>query len=256
LAHLPEGGIAVFPSDDAYTYIWQQQAAGKKIMRFALQGAPDISAQAQWQDGAWQVCAQSPAGQIQYRLQIAGRHHVKNSLAALAACLGAGVPLADIAQGLEQFVAVAGRCRAVQLQWGARHLDLIDDSYNANPDSVCAAIDVLAELPGPHLLVLGDMGEVGNQGEEFHTEVGEYAAERGIETLYALGDLMRYTAAAFPGARHFANMNSLQVACLRDAPQYRSILVKGSRFMRMESVIAALQAAAQASKEEGGAYVA
>jgi UDP-N-acetylmuramoyl-tripeptide--D-alanyl-D-alanine ligase len=225
-------------------------------MRFALQGAPDISAQAQWQDGAWQVCAQSPAGQIQYRLQIAGRHHVKNSLAALAACLGAGVPLADIAQGLEQFVAVAGRCRAVQLQWGARHLDLIDDSYNANPDSVCAAIDVLAELPGPHLLVLGDMGEVGNQGEEFHTEVGEYAAERGIETLYALGDLMRYTAAAFPGARHFANMNSLQVACLRDAPQYRSILVKGSRFMRMESVIAALQAAAQASKEEGGAYVA
>ena len=256
LAHLSVDGTAVFPSDDAYAPIWQQQAAGKHILRFALQGNTDVCAQAQWQGGAWQVCAQSPAGQFHYRLQIAGRHHVKNSLAAVAACLAAGVPVAAIAQGLEQFVAVAGRCRALQLQWAGRAMDLIDDSYNANPDSVCAAIDVLAELPGPHLLVLGDMGEVGTQGEEFHTEVGEYAAERGIETLYALGDLMRYTAAAFPGARHFANMDNLQAACLRDAAQYRSILVKGSRFMRMENVIAALQTAAQASKKEGDAHVA
>lgn len=255
LLHLPADGVAVFPSDDAYAHIWQQQAAGKQMLRLAAQGAADVSAQAEWADGAWQVRAHSPAGAFAYRLQIAGRHHVKNSLAAVAACLAAGVSVAHIAQGLEQFVAVAGRCRALRLQLGTRQIDLIDDSYNANPDSVCAAIDVLAELPGPHLLVLGDMGEVGDQGEDFHTEVGEYAAERGIETLYGLGDLMRYAAAAFPGARHFASMESLQAACQRDAAQYRSILIKGSRFMRMESVIAALQAAAQ-KQEEGDAYVA
>jgi len=128
---------------------------------------------------------------------------------------------------------------------------VIDDSYNANPDSVCAAIDVLAELPGPHLLVLGDMGEVGDQGDEFHAEVGEYAAERGIETLYGLGELMRYAATAFPGARHFASMDSLQAACVRDAGRYRSILIKGSRFMKMERVLVALEAAA--SKERADA---
>jgi UDP-N-acetylmuramyl pentapeptide synthase len=110
------------------------------------------------------------------------------------------------------------------------------------------------------------MGEVGSQGEEFHTEVGEYAAERGIETLYALGDLMRYSAAAFPGARHFASMQALQAACLRDAAQYRSILIKGSRFMRMEQVLqtlqgampeAALQTAGQVQAAvQGGTYAA
>ena len=259
LLHLAADGVAVFPSDDAYAHIWQAQAAGKRSLRFAAQGTAELTAQAQWQGGAWQVRAQSPAGEFSYRLQIAGRHHVKNSLAAAAACLAAGVPIATIAQGLSAFEAVAGRCRALRVQVGERELDLIDDSYNANPDSVCAAIDVLAELPGPHLLVLGDMGEVGSKGEEFHTEVGEYAAERGIETLYSLGDLMRYAAAAFPGARHFANMESLQAACLRDAAQYRSILIKGSRFMRMERVIATLQAAGQAAvseKNEGKTNVA
>ena len=109
------------------------------------------------------------------------------------------------------------------------------------------------------------MGEVGSQGEEFHTEIGEYAAERGIESLYAIGDLMRYTAAAFPGARHFASMESLQAACLREAQGYRSILIKGSRFMRMERLLKTLEEAntshttacvADAITEKGGAHAA
>ena len=255
ISHLPADGVAVYPADDAYASVWQGLAGSRAQLRFAAQGMAEVTAAAQWQDGAWRVCAHSPAGQFSYGLRIAGRHHVKNSLAAVAACLAAGLPVATIAQGLDAFEAVAGRCRALRIQLGERLLDVVDDSYNANPDSVCAAIDVLAELPGPHLLVLGDMGEVGSQGEAFHTEVGEYAAERGIETLYALGDLMRYTAAAFPGARHFASMDSLQAACLRDAAQYRSILVKGSRFMRMERVLEALQAAAHTT-EKGGAHAA
>lgn len=258
LLHLPRNGTAVYPADDAYAAVWQKQAASRQQLRFAAQGVAEVTAQADWQDGAWAVRAHSPAGEFSYHLRIAGRHHVKNSLAALAASLAAGVPLAAIAQGLNAFEAVSGRCRAWRLILGGKSIDVVDDSYNANPDSVCAAIDVLAELPGPHLLVLGDMGEVGNQGEEFHTEVGEYAAQRGIETLYALGDLMRYTAAAFPGARHFASIESLQAACLRDASQYRSILIKGSRFMRMERVLQTLQdaATAQTETQKGGAHAA
>ena len=241
IRHLSAGGVAVYPADDAYASIWHDYARSHKRMTFALQGQADISALAQWSDGAWSMRAHSPQGEFSYRLRIAGKHNAKNSLAAAAACLSAGVPVADVVRGLEQFVAVKGRCRAATLNLDGKRIELIDDTYNANPDSVCAAIGVLADLPGPHLLVLGDMGEVGDKGDEFHAEVGEYAAERGIETLYALGELMRYGAAAFPGARHFANMDSLQAACLRDAVNYRSILIKGSRFMRMERVVDTLE---------------
>ena len=257
IRHLPADGVAVYPADDAYAAVWQALAQKRPQLRFAAQGQAEVTAQAQWQNGAWRVCAHSPAGEFAYGLRIAGRHHVKNSLAAVAACLAVGLPVSVIAQGLDAFEAVAGRCRAWRITLDEKSLDVVDDSYNANPDSVCAAIDVLAELPGPHLLVLGDMGEVGSRGEEFHTEVGEYAAERGIETLYALGDLMRYTAAAFPGARHFASMESLQAACARDAAQYRSVLIKGSRFMRMERVLHTLQSAASsATQTKGGTHVA
>lgn len=241
IRHLSAGGVAVYPADDAYASIWHDYAREHKRMTFALQGQADISALAQWSDGAWSMRVHSPQGEFSYRLRIAGKHNAKNSLAAAAACLSAGVPVADVVRGLEQFVAVKGRCRAATLNLDGKRIELIDDTYNANPDSVCAAIDVLADLPGPHLLVLGDMGEVGDKGDEFHAEVGEYAVERGIETLYALGDLMRYGAAAFPGARHFANMDSLQAACARDAVHYRSILIKGSRFMRMERVVETLE---------------
>ena len=241
IRHLSADGVAVYPADDAYASVWSDYARPYKRMTFAWQGQADISALADWNDGAWSMRVNSPQGAFSYRLHIAGKHNAKNSLAAAAACLSAGVPVADVVRGLEQFVAVKGRCRALSLNLDGKRIELIDDTYNANPDSVCAAIDVLADLPGPHLLVLGDMGEVGDKGDEYHAEVGEYAAERGIETLYAVGELMRYGAAAFPGARHFASMDSLQAACLRDAPAYRSILVKGSRFMRMEQLVDTLQ---------------
>jgi UDP-N-acetylmuramoyl-tripeptide--D-alanyl-D-alanine ligase len=120
-------------------------------------------------------------------------------------------------------------------------LTLIDDSYNANPDSVRAAIDVLADLQGPRLLILGDMGEVGEQGPAFHAEAGEQARRRGIEHFWCLGTLCHHAASAYGvGARHFDSMQSL-TAALAQAPEVRSILVKGSRFMRMEQAVKALQ---------------
>ena len=118
-------------------------------------------------------------------------------------------------------------------------MTLVDDTYNANPDSVRAAIDVLAALPAPRWLVLGDMGEVGDQGPAFHREVGAYAHERGIESLWAAGAESASTAAPFAGARAFADVDAL-IAALGGAPAARSVLVKGSRFMRMERVVAAL----------------
>jgi UDP-N-acetylmuramoyl-tripeptide--D-alanyl-D-alanine ligase len=143
------------------------------------------------------------------------------------------VPASAIAEGLTAFRPYTGRLQVKQAKSGAT---VIDDSYNANPDSVRAAIDVLASCPGPTALVLGDMGEVGEQGPQFHREVGAYASAKKIDRLYALGDAAKDAVQAFgPNARHFDSVDDL-VAQIEG----RSILVKGSRFMRMERVVAAL----------------
>jgi UDP-N-acetylmuramoyl-tripeptide--D-alanyl-D-alanine ligase len=128
-----------------------------------------------------------------------------------------------------------------------RTVTVVDDSYNANPDSMHAAIEVLAELPAPRLLVLGDMGEVGDQGPQFHAEAGAHARARGIERLYALGTLSRHTAQAFGTATHFDDMASLLAAVRQALPEVGSVLVKGSRFMKMEQVVEALTSTAQAA---------
>jgi UDP-N-acetylmuramoyl-tripeptide--D-alanyl-D-alanine ligase len=244
ISALPADGVAVYPSDDAYSALWREMSANRVQICFSSGAmAADVTGQAQWTDAAWKLRLATPLGSASCKLRIAGKHNVKNALAAAAAALGAGLPLEAIVRGLENFEAVKGRSRAAQIKVAGRLLNLIDDTYNANPDSVRAAIDVLSELPAPHLLVLGDMGEVGDQGPEFHAEVGEYAAERGIETLLCMGELMRYGAAVFPGARHFGGIDSLSNAVLADLPQYRSVLVKGSRFMQMERVVQAIEAA-------------
>lgn len=239
---LPQNGVAVFPGDDAYASVWRSLAGMRRCITFAMTGAADVTARAQWEDGAWRVQAATPLGAVNFKLAIAGQHNVKNALAAVAASIGAGLTLEVIARGLESFEAVKGRSRALSVNVRGKPITVVDDTYNANPDSVRAAIDVLAGLPAPHLLVLGDMGEVGDQGPELHAEIGEYAAQRGIESLLCTGELMRYGAAVFPGARHCASMDALNTCVLADIAQYRSVLVKGSRFMQMERVIQAITA--------------
>lgn len=248
---LPASGIAVFPADETYTPIWREAAGSRAVLTFAASGAADVTAQAQWQGQAWQVQAATPQGPLEFLLQVAGRHNVKNSLAAIACALAAGVPLAAIAAGLSAFAPVKGRSRALQLTLGGRVLSLIDDSYNANPDSVRAAIDVLAELPGPRLLVLGDMGEVGNQGPAFHAEVGAHAQARGIERLFTLGEQSAETSRSFTGGRHFgSDMAALQAAVTQVLPGVGSVLVKGSRFMKMERVVEAIVAGEKEQQKE------
>ena len=240
-------GVAVFPHDDDYTGVWQALAGARRAVQFALAPcALDAPHQlgcvsAQWVHGAWQVHAQGMGAELRYRLAIAGRHNVKNSLAAAACALAAGVPAPAVVQGLEAFTPVKGRSRAVALQVQGRECTLVDDTYNANPDSVRAAIDVLAELPGPRLLVLGDMGEVGEQGPAFHAEAGRYAQDKGIEQVLALGELALHAVQAFStqggAARHFESIDALQAAVRAELPALGSVLVKGSRFMRMERVV-------------------
>jgi len=250
---LPVHGVAVFAADDAHSAVWQALAGARRVLRFAAQAQADAEVyplQALWQDGAWQVRAATPAGELDYRLHIAGAHNVKNSLAALTCALGAGVPLAAIGAGLSAFEPVKGRSRAQQLRLGTRTLTLVDDTYNANPDSVHAAIDVLAALPGPRLLVLGDMAEVGDQGPHMHIEALAHALEKKIEKVLVTGSAFAQAAMKFDSVGVAAQATALQAAVLAELPRVASVLVKGSRFMKMEQVVEAIMAAAP---ETGGA---
>lgn len=241
-AHLPVDGVAVFPADDAFTALWRALAQGRKVMTFGAEGADVIAASALWANSAWQVQVQTPQGSFDCSLHIAGRHNVRNALAATACALAAGVPLAAIAQGLSAFLPVKGRSRSTSVVCAGRRIDVVDDTYNANPDSVQAAIAVLAELPAPRLLVLGDMGEVGDQGPAFHAEVGASAKAAGIESLMAIGHLMQHATDAYgAGAQHFDDMAALIAAVQAHMGQAGSVLVKGSRSMKMEQVVQALE---------------
>ena len=243
LASLDANGMAVFPADDAYSAIWRALAGKRKVLTFALSGPADVTASANWTIDGWQVNAQTPSGPLAFALHIAGRHNVKNALAATACALAADVPPAFIAAGLSAFTPVKGRSRALSVRLPQRVLTLIDDSYNANPDSMQAAIEVLAELPGPRLLVMGDMGEVGGQGPQFHDEAGRNARTRGIDKLFTLGEQSQAASAAFNEGRHFNDMAELAAAVVAELPHAASILVKGSRFMKMERIVQAVMAA-------------
>ena len=243
---LGPSGVAVFPQDDAYAALWRGVAGARRVVTFALQGNADVTAHAEWSGEHWAVLLHTPTGSTTLRLQVAGWHNVKNALAATAGALAAGCPLDAIAQGLEDFRPVSGRSQVKTLRRAGIDVTLIDDSYNANPDSVRAAIDVLASLPGPRWLVLGDMGEVGEQGEAYHREVGLHALQRGIEIFWGTGALCRHATQAFGPAAHFGDMPELLQA-LANAPRCASVLVKGSRFMKMERVVAALLASGEAA---------
>jgi UDP-N-acetylmuramoyl-tripeptide--D-alanyl-D-alanine ligase len=264
LQALPQNGVAVFPSDEEFTPLWQSLIGQRNRRTFSMSaqaGTAALQADVRaallvWQSGAWLFTLKTAEGTAPVQLHIAGRHNVKNALAASACALAAGIPLAAVVQGLLAFEPVKGRSRAWALPAKTGDITLVDDTYNANPDSVRAAIDVLAELPAPRLMVLGDMGEVGHQGPEFHAEVGAYAAECGIDMLYTLGDLSAHSAQAYGAARHFQDMDSLMDAVLQNVSDFKSLLVKGSRFMKMERVVEALRTQNKINEKKGEAHAA
>ena len=249
LASLPADGTAVFPADDTYTARWRQMAGARRVLTFALHhDAPhaDITATATWHVDHWQVAANTPLGPLLFPLCIAGRHNVKNALAASACAIAAGVSLAAIAKGLAEFMPVKGRSRAFSVVVNERPITVVDDTYNANPDSMQAAIEVLAELPSPRLLVMGDMGEVGNQGPMFHQEAGHLAYSHQIDHLFTLGEQSAHAQHAYCAAGgftscHFSDVDTLFTAVQSMLPSINSVLVKGSRFMKMERVVQAIE---------------
>jgi UDP-N-acetylmuramoyl-tripeptide--D-alanyl-D-alanine ligase len=251
LAGLPRNGVAVYPGDDIYTPLWNKLADQRRSITFGLDGACDVScthrANAFGSELSVAVRIKDKEEQrLTVNLVAAGLHNVRNALAAIACAVGAGIEQEAIVRGLEAFAPVSGR---LQRKTAANGATVIDDSYNANPDSVRAAIDVLAQAPEPRILVLGDMGEVGTQGQQFHEEIGAYAASRGIGTVLVTGELARHMVGA--GARHFEQFDEL-LAALDTALGSKSdatVLVKGSRFMKMERVVQHLLGSQNTGKE-------
>jgi len=241
---LAVNGTAVFPADDKYASIWRVAATGNPILDFALHtevSQTDAAVTGKLVGATLEIT--TPQGSLDVALQVLGEHNARNALAATAAAIAANVSLDAVKRGLEAFKPVKGRLQVKRAVLAPLEgATVIDDTYNSNPDSMRAAIDVLASQASPRVLVMGDMGEVGDQGPAFHREVGAYAAQRGIDALYALGDASVDSAKAFGAtAQHFTDIASLTAALTSagfgpDA----TFLVKGSRFMQMERVVDAV----------------
>jgi len=234
-------GCAVFPADDPCAPVWRELAGTRRIVDFSLGGPALVRGRPEDGARASRLLVELPSGSFVTEIALAGEHNARNALAAAAAAFAAGVPPGAIDAGLRAFRAVPGRGTRRRGPMGAQ---ILDETYNANPDSVRASIDTLAHEEGWRLLLLGDMAETGNDAIEVHREVGAFARERGIDAFLATGVLSRAAVEAFgTGARHFEDAPGLARAA-REAIAARSgaatVLVKGSRSMRMERVVEAL----------------
>ena len=240
---LKEDGIAIVNADDAHAGLWRAANHSRKTLSFGFSRDADISVRtlddtmATWQLGSAQTALRlsTPIGMIETDLHVPGEHNLANAAAATACAIALGAGPTAIARGLAHFNGVKGRLQVHPCILGAT---LIDDTYNANPDSILAAIQVLAERGGTRILVLGDMGELGPGATALHREVGEKARAAGIERLLCLGEMSVHTAQGFgPGAMHFERIEELlaEVECALGPGV--TVLVKGSRFMQMERVV-------------------
>ncbi|WP_293369171.1 UDP-N-acetylmuramoyl-tripeptide--D-alanyl-D-alanine ligase [Nevskia sp.] len=242
-AALGANGVAVINADDAYAPLWKQLAGEGAILSFGFSEAADVRAEdlvgvPESAPEATAFTLVTPAGGARVELGIPGTHNVMNALSAVAAGLALNMGIGPIAEGLAQMAPVAGRLNWKQTREGAR---LLDDSYNANPTSLRAALDLLASLPGQRWLVLGEMRELGPDAAQIHEEAGRAARSLGIDRLFTLGPMTRHAADGFgANARSFEQVDDL-VAALRDELSAGvTVLVKGSRGARMERVVAAL----------------
>lgn len=234
LSALRTDGVAVINADDPHCSYWREQCQGARCLSFGFDAGADIRVRFNSLAFGSRVTLTTPEGEVGFQLDIPGVHNVRNAAAAAAATLAAGVPLSAVAGGLENFSGAKGRLQVRQAKSGAI---VLDDTYNANPDSVRAAIDVLAASAGRKILVLGDMGEIGEMSAQYHDEIGGYAKSQGIDRLFALGEQSALAARNFgPGGEHFDSVASLVAALEPALARDLVVLIKGSRFMRMERV--------------------
>ncbi|MBM5572188.1 MULTISPECIES: UDP-N-acetylmuramoyl-tripeptide--D-alanyl-D-alanine ligase [Deefgea] len=242
-AGLVHDGVAIINSDDDFAGLWRGLSASHAQISFGLQDAEITAEQIELHAAGSTFKLATPLGTANVSLAVPGLHNVRNALAAAASAIALQIPLADIAKGLSAWGGVKGRLQAKQAANGAK---VLDDTYNANPDSMRAAIDVLSAIGQSTrqntVLVIGDMGEVGEDAAERHAEIGAYAREQGISALLATGEQMTHAVNAFgEGAQHFANKADLLRALNELLTPQSQVLVKGSRFMRMEEIVNALE---------------
>lgn len=232
---LAQDGIAIINADDDFADYWKSLNKNRKIITFGLTDIADVSASYQTRGNLTQIHLKTPNGEAPFELHVLGLHNVHNALAASAVAVALGISNADIATGLAGFHAVKGRLNWLQ---GCNGAVLIDDTYNANPDSMKAAIDVLASQNTTQIFVMGDMAELGADAPQMHADIGLYAKQKGIDQLFAFGELGQLAVKAFgANAQHCSTLEVL-VASLKPLMQKDvTVLVKGSRFMQMERVV-------------------
>lgn len=237
---LREKGVAVINDDDRWAALWRSQAVDHAVLAFSFEHDADVVGRCHTH-GLENCLAISMNGEeVDLMLAVPGAHNGRNALGAAAAALAAGVSLDAVKTGLQSFGGVKGR---LQRRQGVNGAVVLDDTYNANPDSVRAGIDVLAATVGRKVLVLGDMGEIGDMTGQFHDEIGGYAKSQGVDCLLAFGESSTVAAYNFgPGGEHFKSIDELVAALTSEMTAETTVLIKGSRFMRMERVVDAVLA--------------
>lgn len=250
---LQHDGSAIINADDEYAPLWRSLAGVNSLLEYGLNADADVSGSWLPQQTGLRLTVKTPLGDFTVDMQVPGAHNARNALAATAAAIALNLPLESIVAGLEKFTGVSGRLQYKQARGGAV---VIDDTYNANPASLKAAISVLAEVAGYRVLVLGDMGELGENAAEFHAQIGVAAREADIEKLYGLGELSRNAVREFGlGAQHYGNAEELCAALEGELKAGTTVLVKGSRFMKMERVVKYLESGQrQGASEEKTCY--
>lgn len=244
---LAKSGVAVFNADDAWADLWRRQSASRRVMTFSLEGNAEVAGRCQSRGLETRLTINVQDEEIEVSLALPGVHNARNALAAATAALAAGVSLESVRQGLAAFRGIKGR---LQLRAGLSGAVVLDDTYNANPDSVRAGIEVLAATVGRKILVLGDMGEIGDMTGQFHDEVGGYAKSQGVDLLLAIGESSTLAAHNFgAGGQHYKKIEDLIESLNKELNPETTVLVKGSRFMRMERVTDAI--CADMSKSAG-----
>lgn len=238
---LGEDGVAIINADDPHADYWRGLNAGRRVLTFGLDHAADVTAEYELTAMRAKVSLHTPAGSCGVLLSVPGLHNVRNALAATAATLAAGVSLEAVARGLAGYTGTKGRLQIRHTESGAL---LLDDTYNANPDSVRAGVDVLAMTPGRTIFVFGDMGETGDNAAQYHDEIGGYAKSQGVDLMFVLGEHAEIAARNFgDGGRHFGDIDTLIAALRAELTADTVVLVKGSRFMKMERVVDAIASA-------------
>ena len=249
---LPSSGIAVIPSDDACRTIWLEMAQHANIMTFGIDASSDVTGCLKAGTNGMTALIKTPLGTFEAKMKVRGEHNFKNALAATAVCLAMNVSPEVIKRGLESFEAIKGRGLVHQIG----HVTVIDDAYNANPDSMKAAIDLLTSYPAPRFFVAGDMAELGARSISYHEEVGAYAAEKHIDGFFATGQQMRYAVQKFKSlnpkghALWQPDREKFIESVLEESHGYRTVSVKASNSMKLSAVVTALIAEAKKEKKD------